>query len=51
MQLRWEPVADRTENRGVRRGVSVELVRCAEEIVGLGHVYAADRQPTAAMCH
>jgi hypothetical protein len=36
VQLRWESVADRAENRGVRRGVPVELVRCAEEIIGLG---------------
>jgi hypothetical protein len=51
MQLRWQPVVDHAENCGVHRGALVELVRCAKDIIGLGHLYTADRHLAAAMCH
>ena len=44
-------IADRAENGGVvRPGIPVELVRCTEEFVSLGHGHARERQPVAAVC-
>ena len=48
-QRHGECVAERAEDGFVRLSVPVELVRCAEEGVRLGHGYAGYGQPAAAV--
>ncbi len=45
-----ERIADRAEYGVVRPGVPVELIRRAEQFVGLEHRHAGERQPAAAVC-
>ena len=51
MQGIWKRIADRADNSIVRLSMLVELVRCAEHFVGLGHRYIDHSEPVATKCH